>query len=182
MLLTPTSELLRRISSAASIRSYKARRGSSNLQADASMVEANNTGSPQAATYFDDQQPDAMELDDLDVPPTQPNIWDTILENRQNARNNLARSHSTSDHSSDTSSSNPSQDHLGDLDGTDSDSMETISDHYFGVDASARGLDAQTLLQAEELIDLAVDGKLDVLFMRLVLTALKRLKLWMRMM
>jgi hypothetical protein len=104
-----------------------------------------------------------MELDELDIPPTEPNMWEAIFQHRQNVPHDRAPSRSYSGGTSRTRTAGSN-----DPDGMDTDnsSLETISVAYFGLDPSTQGLDAQTLLCAEQLVNRAVNGEFVLLCLK----------------
>ncbi|KAG8737031.1 hypothetical protein FRC12_017303 [Ceratobasidium sp. 428] len=163
--------LFRRISSSASIRTYLLRQKNSKPAKDSSANAPTSPALPPCTldNTPDDTPPDqpmaealpnfcddAMELDDLDLPPTEPNFWDSLLDTRANT----IREHSP-DTSRSSSDSEPGATSSSISEAGSEFSIETLSDRYFGLHLSAltRGLDSDTLMRAEELVDAALNGK-----------------------
>jgi hypothetical protein len=113
---------------------------------------------PTSPPAFDDPFP-MPEFEEPGIPPTEPNIWNDVLQHRQNLLHDPAPSRSYSGVTSRTRTAE--FDEPEEVDDSNI-SQVTVSDRYFGIDEATQGLDQQTLLRAEELVDLAVNGEFTV--------------------
>jgi hypothetical protein len=97
----------------------------------------------------DNHPPPLFDLDNLLIPPAAPDVWDEVLRRRQHQPEDQALS------SSGTSATKSASDNSQELDNI---SVVTVPDHFFGVSAETQGLSAAALLNAEEMVDTAVNG------------------------
>jgi hypothetical protein len=150
------SEILRRSSSIASIKAHITRRDTNTSLADTRTVPDANPATSPAINPLGDAIPIPMDLDELEIPPTEPNMWEHVFQNRQNIPQDPTPSRSYSGGTSRTRTAEfDDPDRMAD----DNSSLETISVVYFGLDPSTQGLDAQTLLRAEQVVAHAVNGE-----------------------
>lgn len=91
---------------------------------------------------------------DLELPPTEPNVWDEVMRFRQHAVLQPTQSNSCRTASGTAEGTTT----IGSEDLESLDSFETLSDRYFGVDPSKHGLTPDVLLREEFLVDLACNS------------------------
>lgn len=101
----------------------------------------------------DNNLPQHVENEEYELPPTRPDVWGEVNAFRQRMHEQVAtpRELSVGGTSHTQSMSDNPEEH-------DSESIATISDHFFGIDPTMRGLPAQTILDAPELVEHATNG------------------------